>query len=208
MFAFFDIAQLAKFNWLTKINAEFQRTATVHLEPKFMSALDHHTPKLLTLFRAKGGALRRRLEIIMEPLEDSVHSSVERTREVVLKCLIEYLGEQGGHLIKEFNDTENLEELEQLVMAIIVTPKPGASTSNSPKNIGIVIEGVEVITGLGDIVRACSVLLGLTYALNLDYPRQLKYTFEVFQKLFLELDDSELSKSSPSRANFWLEMRL
>ncbi|XP_036946294.1 uncharacterized protein LOC119014943 isoform X2 [Acanthopagrus latus] len=173
-----------------------------------MSALDHHTPKLLTLFRAKGGALRRRLEIIMEPLEDSVHSSVERTREVVLKCLIEYLGEQGGHLIKEFNDTENLEELEQLVMAIIVTPKPGASTSNSPKNIGIVIEGVEVITGLGDIVRACSVLLGLTYALNLDYPRQLKYTFEVFQKLFLELDDSELSKSSPSRANFWLEMRL
>ena len=34
-----------------------------------MSALDHHTPKLLTLFRAKGGALGRRLEIIMEPLE-------------------------------------------------------------------------------------------------------------------------------------------
>ncbi|KAK0145985.1 hypothetical protein N1851_015081 [Merluccius polli] len=131
-------------------------------------------------------------------LQDSVHSSVERTREVVLKCLIEYLGEQGGHLIKEFNDTENLEELEQLVMAIIVTPKPGASTSNSPKNIGIVIEGVEVITGLGDIARACSVLLGLTYALNLDYPTQLKYTFEVFQKLFLELDDSKLSNKVQS----------
>ena len=90
-------------------------------------------------------------------------------------------------------ETENLKELEQLIMAIIVTPKPRASTSNSPLNIGIVIEGVEVITGLGYIARACSVLLGLTYALNLDYPRQLKYTFEVFQKLFLELDDSKLS---------------
>uniref|UniRef100_A0A8C1YI87 Uncharacterized protein n=1 Tax=Cyprinus carpio TaxID=7962 RepID=A0A8C1YI87_CYPCA len=64
---------------------------------------------------------------------------------------------------------------------------------NSPKNIGIVIEGMEVITGLGDIARACSVLLGLTYALNLDYP-----TFEVFQKLFLELDDSKLSNKVQS----------
>ncbi|XP_042578887.1 uncharacterized protein LOC122137191 [Cyprinus carpio] len=163
-----------------------------------MSALDRHTPKLLTLFRAKGGALGKRLEIIMELLQDSVPSSTERTREVVLRCLIEYLGEQGGHLIKEFNDTENLEELEQVIMAITVTPKPGASTSNSPKNIGIVIEGMEVITGLGDIARACSVLLGLTYALNLDYPRQLKYTFKVFQKLFLELDDSKLSNKVQS----------
>ncbi|KAI5614746.1 sterile alpha motif domain-containing protein 3-like [Silurus asotus] len=83
-------------------------------------------------------------------------------------------------------------------MAITVTPKPGASTGNSPKNIGIVIEGVEVITGLGDIARAFSVLLGLTYMLNLDYLRQLKYTFEVFQKLFLELDDSKLSNKVQS----------
>ncbi|KAI5107121.1 sterile alpha motif domain-containing protein 3-like, partial [Silurus meridionalis] len=60
-------------------------------------------------------------------------------------------------------------------------------------NIGIVIEGVKVITGLGDIARACSVVLGLTYALNLNYPRQLKYIFDVFQKLFLELDHSKLS---------------
>ncbi|KAI5607349.1 sterile alpha motif domain-containing protein 3-like, partial [Silurus asotus] len=89
-------------------------------------------------------------------------------------------------------DTGNLEELEQVIMAITVTPKPRASTSNSPKNIRIIIEGMEVITGLGDIARACSVLLGLTYVLNLDYPRQLKYTFEVFQKLILELDDSKL----------------
>lgn len=105
-------------------------------------------------------------------------------------------------------DTENLEELEQVIMAITVTPKPGASTSNSPKNIGIVIEGMEVITWLGDIARACSVLLGLTYALNLDYPRQLKYTFEVFQTLFLDLDDSKLSnkvQSLKSKLQAWNE---
>ena len=58
-----------------------------------------------------------------------------------------------------------------------------ASTIDSPKDVGIVIGGVEFITGLEGIARACSILLALTYALNIDYPRQLNYTFAVFQRL-------------------------
>lgn len=43
-----------------------------------MSELDRYTPKLLTLFRAKGGALGRRLEIIMEPLEVQYFLKLEK----------------------------------------------------------------------------------------------------------------------------------
>lgn len=78
-------------------------------------------------------------------------------------------------------------------MAIVLTPEPTPSTSSRENGIGVVIEGVQVSTGLGDIARACSVLLGLTYALDLSYSTQTKYTFEVFQKLFLELQYSKLS---------------
>ena len=95
-------------------------------------------------------------------------------------------------------DTENSQSLEELVLAITVTTKPGTSATESPKDIGIVIEGVQVVTDVGSIARACSILLGLTYVLNLDYPKQLKYTFEVFQKLFMELQASKLSNKVKS----------
>ncbi|KAG1957771.1 hypothetical protein F2P79_007678 [Pimephales promelas] len=75
-------------------------------------------------------------------------------------------------------DTENLKE--QFIMAITLTPKPEASTSNYPKNIGI------VITGLGNIAAAllCPPWLDLRAESRLSP----LYTFEVFQKRFLELD--------------------
>uniref|UniRef100_A0AAY5ETS6 Uncharacterized protein n=1 Tax=Electrophorus electricus TaxID=8005 RepID=A0AAY5ETS6_ELEEL len=64
----------------------------------------------------------------------------------------------------------------------------------SPDDIGIVIKGVRVITGLKDLAIACAVLLGLIYTWSLSYPMQLNNTFDVFQKCFLELDFHKLSK--------------
>ena len=46
-----------------------------------------------------------------------------------------------------------------------------------PKDIGLVIDDVEVLNDLSSIASACAMLLGLTYALNLSDPVELKYTF-------------------------------
>uniref|UniRef100_A0A3Q2EFD0 Uncharacterized protein n=1 Tax=Cyprinodon variegatus TaxID=28743 RepID=A0A3Q2EFD0_CYPVA len=65
--------------------------------------------------------------------------------------------------------------------------------SEGTEDIGIVIDGTKVLTALGNFSRASAMLVGLTYAVNLAYPKELRYTFEAFQKLFLELDCSKLS---------------
>uniref|UniRef100_A0A3P9B9T4 Uncharacterized protein n=1 Tax=Maylandia zebra TaxID=106582 RepID=A0A3P9B9T4_9CICH len=68
-------------------------------------------------------------------------------------------------------------------------------------DIGIVLEGVRVMPALGNFPRACAMLVELTYAVNLAYPKELKYTLEVFQKTFLELDCAKLSPKVNSLKN-------
>lgn len=84
-----------------------------------------------------------------------------------------------------FQDSESQSgDLESWVMKIIVTK---GTTASDPASTTIIIEGTEVLQGL-DVPRACALLMGLIYAFNLSYPRELKYRCEVFQKVFLKLD--------------------
>ncbi|KAK0150744.1 hypothetical protein N1851_008151 [Merluccius polli] len=89
------------------------------------------------------------------------------------------------NIMELLKDSEGqIGDLESHVMKILVTK--GATTSD-PASANIMIEGAEVIEGW-NVPRACALLMGLIYALNLSYPRELKYTFEAFQKVFLKLD--------------------
>lgn len=69
----------------------------------------------------------------------------------------------------------------------------GAVIEDSPADVGVVLEGEKVLQDLCSVPYATAMLLGLIYGLNLSYPPELRYTFEAFQKLFLELDTNKLT---------------
>ena len=46
---------------------------------------------------------------------------------------------------------------------------------------------------LVSISFGCAMLFGLIYTLNLTYPQELKFTFEIFQKVLMNLDGNKLS---------------
>ncbi|XP_060778820.1 uncharacterized protein LOC132887367 isoform X2 [Neoarius graeffei] len=173
----------------SQINEEFRQLTTKTLEPKFMAMLDNYTPRLLGLFQSKGGALGERLKANMSRLFEDPNN-IDLRREVVILSLIDYLGEEKKALIKEYH-SEDLAQEDQQVMKICVVAD----------EVGIVLEGVRVMRGLGNIASACSALLGLTYALNLSYPKELKHTFETFQKIFLEVEEGKLSGKLHSLKN-------
>lgn len=67
-------------------------------------------------------------------------------------------------------------------MAVFVIRKEAEGLQEPPEDIGIVIEGVEVLHELTLVASACVTPLGLIYALNLANTKHFRFTFEVLQK--------------------------
>ncbi|KAI9535094.1 hypothetical protein NQZ68_007183 [Dissostichus eleginoides] len=61
-------------------------------------------------------------------------------------------------------------------MKVLVTHD---ARDGGPADVSIVIEGDRVLTLCGNETKACALLMGFIYALNLEYPKKLKYTFEL-----------------------------
>lgn len=128
----------------------------------------------------------------------SKHDNIHTRRACILKSLCIYLNEDYEKLIKEYLDMDSEAKscMEQTVMGVYVIQKEGAEPEDDPEDIGVVIEGVEALTDLGNIAQACALLFGLIYCLNLSYPPELKCTFEVLQKIILNLDGQKLSSKA------------
>ncbi|KAK5621389.1 hypothetical protein CRENBAI_007612 [Crenichthys baileyi] len=137
-----------------EINAEFQRLVALPLEQTFMTQLDSHSSQLITVVEFKGGATHAKMAGIMKTYDE---------------------GRSG-------DDAEM--ELQQLSMAVFVIRKEGEGLKEPPEDIGIVIEGVDGLHDLTSVASAWALLLGLIYALNLANLKPLRFTFEVFQKIF------------------------
>ncbi|KAF7688988.1 hypothetical protein HF521_013795, partial [Silurus meridionalis] len=158
------------------IKEEFRRITTISLEETCMFKLDSYTPRLLQLMRPKRGAVGTRMRSLL-----NTSQSIENKRDAVLSCLIEYLGEPQEELFQDSQEGQT-----EQTMKVLLIHNPMAE--DDPVDVSIVIEGIQLISGCGYKTKACMLLIGLIYALNLEYPKKLKNTFEVFQKLILELD--------------------
>ncbi|MEQ2213956.1 hypothetical protein XENOCAPTIV_024545, partial [Xenoophorus captivus] len=88
---------------------------------------------------------------------------------------------------------DDQEGMRQMILGIFIIKKEGAEPTDDLEDVGIIIEGVEVLHGLGNIANAVAILFGFIYSLDLSYPTKLKYTFEVFQKIVMEPDGNCLS---------------
>ncbi|CAI5692184.1 unnamed protein product [Oreochromis niloticus] len=167
-----------------QINDKFQRITTVNLETTFMAKLDQYSTRIMSLVSSKGSAAKIKIERIRNILQES---SVETRREVAIHCLMVYLKEKEEDLFREQLDDE--EQFPEEVVKIVVTRRAAVSL---PAVAKIVIEGTAVLEDL-DVPRACALMMGLICALNLSYPKQVKNTLEVLQKVFLELDGLKAS---------------
>ncbi|XP_027900134.1 uncharacterized protein LOC114161178 [Xiphophorus couchianus] len=138
-----------------EINAEFQRLIALPLEQTFLAQLDRHSSQLIKVIQAKGGATRTKMAGIMRTYDEVEDIGIRR--ECVLKGLITFLGEDAKDLIKEYCGSSGDDaqmELKQLTMAMFVIRKEGEGLKEPAEDIGIVIEGVEVLHDLTSVASA------------------------------------------------------
>ncbi|XP_065131505.1 uncharacterized protein [Paramisgurnus dabryanus] len=138
-----------------QISKEFTRLVSKDLSKSFLEGLDGHLSKLIQLFRSKRYEDVPEMTSILESLDKNPS---DRDEDVIKGMVI-------GILVVVENVMEPLPEFYN--------------------DVALVIEEEVVMRHLSDIPNAFLNLMGLVYALNLDYPKELKFTFEVIQRLFI-----------------------
>ncbi|XP_038131525.1 uncharacterized protein LOC119776938 isoform X2 [Cyprinodon tularosa] len=182
---------------VTEIKWEFMRLTTVPLTSKFLGELDRLTNDLIGVFNTKGGVAGKKIGAMMAKMENNQDINVRR--DCILRCLRIYLCEDLDTLVKEYVDMECSEseaDVAGTTMAIYTVQAEGDDHDGPGgllADVGVVLEGVEVLHNLQSINHACVMLYGLIYALNLSYPRSLKNIFEAYQKILMDLESSKLS---------------
>ncbi|CAL8268785.1 unnamed protein product [Boreogadus saida] len=84
------------------------------------------------------------------------------------------------------------QERDSTTMAVFVF-RENSSLLQQPKEIGIIIDGVEVLTELPSVAAGVVMLFGLCYALNMEYLKGFRFTFEALQKILMELGSNKMS---------------
>ncbi|KAK7933111.1 hypothetical protein WMY93_004007 [Mugilogobius chulae] len=177
---------------------EFRRITTTPLTSKFISKLDEYAPKLVKIFKKKGGKHGRKITEIMAVIDE--RDSIDTRRCCTLKALSVYLNEDPSNLIKEY-----VQQMAKTVIGIYAILHEADDENNDPEEVGVIIEGVTVLRDLRELSIAFPLLFGLMYVLNLNYPPDLKYTFEFFQKVLMELDNKKMSNKIQVLKNKLLE---
>ena len=60
-------------------------------------------------------------------------------------------------------------------------------------DVAVILEEDIVLQGLHDIPNAVATVMGLLYVLNIDYPKAMKYTFEMIQRVFMGIGSEACS---------------
>ncbi len=75
-------------------------------------------------------------------------------------------------------------------------------------NVAVVVEETIIVHDLKDVPTGFAMLMGTIYCLNLEYPRNMKYSFEFLQRVIMSIKPDQCSARIHGLRNKLLRYRL
>ncbi|XP_053085259.1 uncharacterized protein LOC113546702 isoform X1 [Pangasianodon hypophthalmus] len=169
---------------------EFKRITNVDLLDTFRSSLHQHTPQLLKLYRGRQWAFGKEMEDLLNKLDQQTSNIVNHRKQTVLEGLHLFLREDHSALFRKCLDTSPQDrQTRGMKLGILAITEDDVAPSALPTftNFAVVLEEATVLKDISDLQSAVSYLFGLILALDFEYPKELRYTFEVIEKVFMEM---------------------
>ncbi|CAL8338010.1 unnamed protein product [Boreogadus saida] len=147
-----------------QIEAEFARLTSVYLKGSLFAGLDKYLLRFLEVYRARSGLVE--LNSLLSTLDND--SSNQRQRAVVLMGLPYYL-KDVAKLYKKVQVTDAEEDWTKgMAVGILMVEQ------NDRVGFAVVLEEEIIFPSISDFPTAVALLMGLLFALNIDYPRGLR----------------------------------
>ncbi|XP_026003469.1 uncharacterized protein LOC113009410 [Astatotilapia calliptera] len=173
-----------------QICAEFSRITTKDLMGTFMTALDTYSLRLIKLYRIRKAAFRNDMDSLLQKFDEQVSNIVQHRRTISLEGLPIFVRDDETKLFLTCLDTDPVERATRGVTVGILTVLEdyvGPNSQSTVVNTAIVLEADIILDDLPDLPTAFAYLFGLLYGLNMEFPKELKYTFEAVQHIYMEL---------------------
>ncbi|XP_060753791.1 uncharacterized protein LOC132864385 [Neoarius graeffei] len=177
-----------------QVHTEFYRITGVNLKETFFSLLDEYTPKIIKLYRSRSGAFGEDLKSLLDKMDSKTNNVILHRKTAALRGLPLFLRESTDSFFKSCLDTDvDVDSVNTcgVQIGILTVVEDDIATSDTDANVrcfALIIEEQIVLDDLPDLPTAIALLFGLIYALNMKYPKELKYMFETIQKVFMHLD--------------------
>ncbi|XP_036006788.1 uncharacterized protein LOC105920388 [Fundulus heteroclitus] len=166
-----------------QICQEFTRVTTKDLMGTFKTALEMFTPRLLKLYRARKGAFRE-METLLEMLDKQTSDITSHRRQTAVEGLPIFLRDNTEKLFSRCLATDADDEQTKGIKIGVLTV---LDDDDAVINIAVVLEETIVLNDIPDTPTALAFLFGLLYALNMEFPKDSRYTFETIQHIFMEM---------------------
>ncbi|CAI9539778.1 unnamed protein product [Staurois parvus] len=169
-----------------EVFAEFNRIATTNLQNNFFDALDRYAPCFVTIFKSKKGSFGETLSMFVQQI-NSEKPDVTAMHTLVLRGFPVLLGDDPSTFYITcfpFDSDEVWARLPVGLMTVIDESMPASPNHlhPDPVSIAIIAEGGTVMEDLQNLPQALCLIVGLLYALHLEYPKAIKTLLTSFKE--------------------------